>query len=383
MQKRNILFLVDGFNQGGAEGQLYELIRSLNKSRYFVKVVTWYPSNFYKDLAYMEGVEWTQIIRKSRFDFRILKYIFSLIKSGGVDILHTYLDQAGFYGAVCKLFFPKLIFIATERSSFKNLSFIQRLHKPVAHKLADLTVANSYAGAEYLHSIGIDRNTIRVIHNGTNTSKFQTVGEPEFNGFQSRVPFPMHKKKILCVGRIAPVKNQLLIAQAFNNSRIKNDFILIFIGIHNVAYVDSIQRYISEEKLDRKVFILKESTEIEFYYRVSDLVVLFSDYEGTPNAVLEAMASGRTVVSSNVGDVKKYLDESFGWVLEKRDTTKLTTVFDEVHSMDTDQLRHRGKLAFEKFMSMGCDNVSMATKHEQVYEELINKKLGKRNAANC
>jgi glycosyltransferase involved in cell wall biosynthesis len=49
-------------------------------------------------------------------------------------------------------------------------------------------------------------------------------------------------------------------------------------------------------------------------YRNADLFLLTSDWEGTPNVLLEAMASGMAVVSTNVGgvsDIIKHGDNGF------------------------------------------------------------------------
>jgi glycosyltransferase involved in cell wall biosynthesis len=50
-------------------------------------------------------------------------------------------------------------------------------------------------------------------------------------------------------------------------------------------------------------------SNIEEYLHAFDIVALFSYREGMPNAILEAMASGKTIVATNVGAIPELLDE--------------------------------------------------------------------------
>jgi glycosyltransferase involved in cell wall biosynthesis len=55
------------------------------------------------------------------------------------------------------------------------------------------------------------------------------------------------------------------------------------------------------------VQFLGQVADIGEWYGKADLLLLTSDHEGTPNVVLEAMASALPVVSTGVGDVPDLL----------------------------------------------------------------------------
>jgi len=55
-------------------------------------------------------------------------------------------------------------------------------------------------------------------------------------------------------------------------------------------------------------------------FRMADIYLLLSDYEGMPNSLLEAMAFGLPVVSTPVGGVKDFFEDGrMGWLVERAD----------------------------------------------------------------
>ena len=60
------------------------------------------------------------------------------------------------------------------------------------------------------------------------------------------------------------------------------------------------------------MLILTNRSDVDDLYHACDMTVLTSDREGTPNVVLESMASGVPVVATDVADNALILDEASG-----------------------------------------------------------------------
>lgn len=111
-------------------------------------------------------------------------------------------------------------------------------------------------------------------------------------------------KIILYVGRLELPKDPFLLIESFylilkyyNNAK------LIIVG--NGKLKDKLIKRIKKLNLEGKVYILGEKNrqEVALLMNVSDVLLLTSAFEGMPAIVIEALACGLPVVTTNVGDV--------------------------------------------------------------------------------
>ena len=71
---------------------------------------------------------------------------------------------------------------------------------------------------------------------------------------------------------------------------------------------------------------------VALWMAAADVVTLPSYMEGCPNVVIEALASGRPVVATNVGGIPELMDDASGRLVPPRDAGALATALDEVLS---------------------------------------------------
>ena len=104
---------------------------------------------------------------------------------------------------------------------------------------------------------------------------------------------------------------------------------------------------------------------VPYYYNVSSVHLLTSDYEGSPNSVKEALACNVPVVSTNVGNVKEILNSINGcYISETNDPNELAElVFKASHN---NRIGGRKALINNKL-----DMESVANKILILYEETL------------
>jgi len=117
---------------------------------------------------------------------------------------------------------------------------------------------------------------------------------------------PLKKKWVLHVGRLHKEKAPLRLVHTFAiHNRTDKDSVLIMIGEGNLE--PKINEFISKSGLKDSIYLLRRKSQIELaeFYRASDAFLLTSNYEGMPICVLEALACGLPVVSTDVGGVNE------------------------------------------------------------------------------
>lgn len=106
---------------------------------------------------------------------------------------------------------------------------------------------------------------------------------------------------IAAVGRISRQKNQMLLLKAF--VRIKDSYPSLTVRIYgedsDEGVREELKRYITQQRIADRVRFMGESSSLEREIRDASLFILPSDYEGMPNALMEAMAMGLPVIATD------------------------------------------------------------------------------------
>lgn len=106
------------------------------------------------------------------------------------------------------------------------------------------------------------------------------------------------EKVIVSVGRLTRQKNHLLLVNAFNEVHKKfSNYKLIIYGEGSMR--GELENRIRELKLEKFVFLPGVENNIKDKIYKSSLFVLSSDYEGMPNALIEAMCLGIPCISTD------------------------------------------------------------------------------------
>lgn len=106
------------------------------------------------------------------------------------------------------------------------------------------------------------------------------------------------QKRIVSVGRLVPQKNQKILIEAFANVVKKHtDYILEIYGEGHLR--NELEMLIEKYGLQQKVFLPGNSKQVLNDINGAALFAFSSDYEGMPNALIEAMALGLPSISTD------------------------------------------------------------------------------------
>lgn len=147
---------------------------------------------------------------------------------------------------------------------------------------------------DIIRFFNIDSNKIEVV--------YQSVSPVFFEGKNPenlRSKYNLKNQFVLSVGTHEPRKNQLSLLKAIKAENL--DIQVVFVGKHT-SYTKKMNRFISENKMTGQVNFLNEISENDLagLYRLANLSVYISFFEGFGLPVIESMASGCPVITSNV-----------------------------------------------------------------------------------
>ena len=129
---------------------------------------------------------------------------------------------------------------------------------------------------------------------------------------------------ILFLGRLSPEKNCHLLIHAFENVRTQMKLVLAGGSSHSDAYVASLRRHES----DRIRFLPWVSgSDLDELLSNAALFVLPSDLEGLSLALLDAMAAGVCVLTSDIPENKEVVDDA-GFTFQRGDQADLEWMID-------------------------------------------------------
>jgi teichuronic acid biosynthesis glycosyltransferase TuaC len=134
----------------------------------------------------------------------------------------------------------------------------------------------------------------------------------------------------------------------------------------------------SVELLDDSAVELHELDRVSpenmpIWYNASDVIVLSSLWEGSPNVIKEAMACNRPIVSTNVGDINWVFGNTPGCYLTSYSAEDVSGKLKRAINFGSVSAGTNGR---ERIIELGLDSETIANKLVEIYEGLIsNRKI--------
>ncbi len=291
-----ILFCISSLAGGGAETQLYYLSTELSKNGHEVHVFyIWDNSNINKDWGL---VKLHKCDVKSNYSPRIFLQLLKLLNKFNFDIVQSWVVQMDIIVGFFSSFF-NFKWIIREASSSKNYdSSLKNKLRIFLSSKASVIVSNSQQGRLYWESNNINTQ-LKVIFNGIPYDIIQKSIDSK--------PYVKHPfdEYILYVGRLVEdgtaKKNISKLIIAFKEV-LKNRENLKLVIVGEGKDLNKIESLVSRLNIENDVFFLgfQNSENVYKLMKNSLLFVSLSEYEGCPNAVLEALYACDRILLSRI-----------------------------------------------------------------------------------
>lgn len=319
----------------------------------------------------------------SRFSLKLFNELRKAMREDGAELVHAHCYKSAFYATVLK---------ATRVTGLKRVVFtLHGLFDPfnmrsaLIHAVnalgliwADRIVGCSKEISERYGKLPVVAKKLEVIQNCLFTDERHDIGriaaarEAARRKMASLWGLDKSAVWVANIGRLTDQKNFPLyfrvIKEVFSSGRPGPGVQFLVVGDGKLR--DYLERLAKKMGITRHLFFTSYVSDMDMLFTGIDMVMLTSVWEGTPMCVLEAMAYGKPVVSTEVGGMPDLvLDGETGILVKGLDAKALASA---ASGLITDAgKRERMGLAAHRFVTTELSEARWAERHMKMYSKVI------------
>lgn len=337
-----VLQVISRLNVGGAAIQVISLTRQLNDRGYEAILIRGTEDSSEGRMDYLaDQLDVHPLHVKSLrrnvgwHDVRALAELFLIIARERPDIVHTHAAKAGtlgrlaaraapgrsgrvivhtFHGHSLSRYFSRStarVFLAIERFLARRTTCLVAVSEEVRDDLVALRVA--------------EPDCFEVIRCGFDFSPFIVADSERIlrrERLRAELVVPSHAQLVTLVARLVPIKRVDRFLRVANMLLERADTYFLVVGDGELRA--ALQTSLDARKVADRLIWTGFRRDIADVCFASDIVALTSDNEGTPISLIEALAAGTSVVSTDVGGVRAVVvDGETGLIAQPDDENAL------------------------------------------------------------
>ncbi len=232
---------------------------------------------------------------------------------------------------------------------------------------SDLVVGVAPTSTRALERVGLSAGKSATVYNGLSVGRTRSRED-----IRRELSIPEDAELIVTVGRYTPEKNQGLLLEALAKlAPLRPSLHALVVGVGELE--DELRQKAAELAIDARVRITGPRTDAHNIIGAADVFALSSESEGLPLVVLEAMALGVVVASTDVGAVgDAVVDRETGMLVRPRDASALAEAL--ANLLDDEELRHRLAAAARAWAEATCTEETMGERYVELYVEAVSRR---------
>ena len=363
-RKYRIMHLIEDLEFGGAERQLVTIVKSTNPQKYSVAVCCLSNSGAMADELQQAGFTIHILGKCKGFDFKLLFKLTGLLLSRKIDILHTHIFTANFWGRLAALFVPGLSVVQHEHSHFTLQSGFRRLIERILVVKSNIIIAVSADLHKcFSRKIRDLHNKLKLIPNGSivvdELSQVETTTQSRF---YSKI------KTVAIIGSLEPRKDHqtfLRAAKIVHERNPKTRFLVIGDGPLR-STLESQAKFLD---FNGNLQFTGWQSDIPTLLKNIDVYVSSSLTEGISLALLEAMAANVPVVCTNVGGTPEIIKHGErGLLVKKQNSKELAKAITDI--IENPKMGSRVAQRGREFVLQNFSAKRMISQVESIYSEI-------------
>jgi glycosyltransferase involved in cell wall biosynthesis len=301
--KHKVLHVIDSLDLGGAQTLLLDIVRHADLSHFDIQVACMHGYGVFVEDFENAGIK-VHSLSRSKWPPHYISNLFRLNKSFQPDILHFHLFGSNLIAKPLAALLGKRRLVVHDHcndAGRKNplLLFADALTNRVSSKV--IAVAESIRSFLICYE-GIDRDRVITLPNGVDVQAFVPASETDKQDARKALGISTGAIVIGGVGRLIEQKNFVRFLEVAAHV-LKKTPNVIFVIAGTGPQFDLLRERAVRLNISNHVRFLGHVSDRIVLYQALDVLLITSDFEGTPMVLLEAMASGVPVVSQSLDGI--------------------------------------------------------------------------------
>jgi len=316
------------------------------------------------------GVPYIEVHERHSFDPRIWTALRTLVREREIDIVHAHDYKtnvvAWLLGKATNIV-PLSTVHGWTGHSWRERKVYYPADKRVLARFPHLVAVSEEIRQELIRT-GAKPDRVTTVLNGIDASRFSR--RPDRRGtLRSELGLRADDLVIGAVGRLEPQKRfDLLIETFVPLAAARDNLKLVIVG--DGSRREDLQRQVAFSERGGQILLLGHRTDVADLHNAFDLLVQSSEYEGTPNAVLEAMALETPIVATDVGGTSEIARHGLeALIVPAGDRVALGHAIDE--ALHNQSAAHTRALAARHRVETDLSFRARMARLESIYDQLM------------
>lgn len=324
--------------------------------------------------ARAKGLNFYEIEERGKFDPRVLRALRDIVVKHNINLIHSHDYKSDLFAYIVgRWMCPHPVRLLSTAHAWVLLGLKGELYRRIDLNIMrrlDHLIAVSHATKAEMVSGGVPAERITVIHNAIDTDAW--APKQGTNSFRAELQLNGAFPVIGYVGRINQEKDldtwlraAAMVAKKYPAAK----FVLVGDGRGDDTQ-SRLEQLAKTLGIEQSLIFPGYRSNLQSVYAAFDIFMLSSRREGLPNCILEAMAMGLPVVTTDVAGAKELVkDQETGYVLSQGDVQGLGEAL--LKLVDNSSLRGRLRQAGRERIEKEFSFASRLRRIEDLYDSLL------------
>ena len=341
-KKIKILFTIPNFDTAGSGKALLKVALSLNKEIFVPEILCLHNRGAFFKVVEKSGIK----VHIFQYTTQLKPYVKGILNSYKIskflkniqpDIIHSF-HYASDYSEALASKMAGIPWVYTKKNM--NWGGSSANGWKLRSFLASHIVAQN---KDMINKFFPRSKKISLISRGVDTSEFYPY-TPEMD-IRNKYNLYETDRIVICVANLVPVKGIEILLEAFDKIQNKHtNWKLFIVGDHKNDYGKKLIKQFEKINFNKTIYFTGKVLNINDYLNTSELFVLPTKEkgEGSPVALLEAMACGINVIASKIPGIKDQLEKYPNHMFEAGNIEELSNKLEQYMSQDSSENKKIG-----------------------------------------